>query len=669
MMGGLRAFAQSFAGKAVLVFLAFMLLGSGIVGSISLFTSSRVSSGIQADGQNINELEIAQEARGSFYQLGQTFEQFGQQLDSQEAFERLGFMDQVRDATQARLVNEVAFKAQADQLNITTSQTDLSATIQETFTDPVTGLFSERSMARTLAANGLTERAYLRDVSEEFASNRLFNAADDLILDDETGLKIADVPQSGLMAQFNAAWGRYDLSYFAISGSGIDIAAPNDDELQPIMDANPDDYQRPEYRDFVGIFLTPDDMIPTIEVTDEDIQATYDEYVARSELLTQWSLRQLFVDDGDAAQAVVDAVRGGATFEDAAAANEQSTPLDLGPRSYTYGRDAVNAAFTAVKEAGMLDPIADNDRFTLIEVYQVDTPEIVSLEDYRDEAINEIAAPQAAAVLSARFSELDSLIGTLSLEEAAAQVELPLITGSIAQSGPDARVEGVPGNTKVASEIFTAPVGQTGFRNSFGEEGLFMVRVDAVEEERPMTFEEARPTLTSAYNTQARADLLNALGETALSSISDQTSFIQYILDNGVELKKEDGKTKGELRRLALPIDVLEGTAAGDIVSGVTNTGFNIILVRDARAADPELDAEALEGIEFQLARQYDDELQRAYRAAVRETVNVNITEKVFERAITSGLNAYLDLRSGGTGEVRLEGVGAGAGGQTGAGI
>jgi len=81
------------------------------------------------------------------------------------------------------------------------------------------------------------------------------------------------------------------------------------------------------------------------------------------------------------------------------------------------------------------------------------------------------------------------------------------------------------------------------------------------------------------------------------------------------------------------------------------------------------LDAEALEGIEFQLARQYDDELQRAYRAAVRETVNVNITEKVFERAITSGLNAYLDLRSGGTGEVRLEGVGAGAGGQTGAGI
>ena len=114
---------------------------------------------------------------------------------------------------------------------------------------------------------------------------------------------------------------------------------------------------------------------------------------------------------------------------------------------------------------------------------------------------------------------------------------------------------------------------------------------------------------------------------------------------------------------------MVKDASTGDVVSGVTNTGFNIVLVRDARAADPELDAEALEGIEFQLARQYDDELQRAYRAAVRETVNVNINEKVFERAITSGLNAYLDLRSGGTGEVRLEGNGAGAGGTAGAGI
>lgn len=669
MMGGLRAFAQSFAGKAVLVFLAFMLLGSGIVGSISLFTSSRVSSGIQADGQNVNELEIAQEARGSFYQLGQTFGQFGQQLDSREAFDRLGFMDQVRDATQARLVNEIAFKAQAAKLNLTASQTDLSASIQETFKDPVTGVYSERSMARTLAANGLTERAYLRDISEELASDRLFKAADDLILDDSTGLKIAEVPQSTLMAQFNAAWGRYDVSYFAISANGIELASPTDDELKAILDASPDDYQRPEYRDFVGIFLTPEDMIPSIDVSEEDIQETYDQYVARSDLATEWSLRQLFVDDSDVAQTIVDAVRGGQSFDEAAAANDQGTPLDLGPRSYSYGRDAVNAAFTATTEAGMLDPIADNDRFTLIEVYQVDKPEVLALEEYRDQAIREIAAPQAATVLNARFNELDGLIGTLSLEDAAAQVELSLVSGSVAASGPDSRVEGLPVNTKITSEIFSAPIGQTGFRNSFGDEGLFIVRVDGAEETRPMTFDEATPMLTTAFNTQARSDLLNNLGETALSSISDQTSFTQYILDNGVELKKEDGQTLADLRRLSIPVDVVKDASKGDVVSGVTNTGFNIVLVRDARAADPELDAEALEGIEFQLARQYDDELQRAYRAAVRETVNVNINEKVFERAITSGLNAYLDLRSGGTGEVRLEGNGAGAGGTAGAGI
>ena len=668
MMGGLRAFAQSLAGKAVLVFLAFMLLGSGIVGSIGLF-SSRVSSGIQADGQNINELEIAQEARGSFYSLGQTFEQFGQALDSQEAFERYGFMDQVREATQARLVNEIAFKAQAAKLGITASQTDLSANIQETFRDPVTGLFSERSMARTLAANGLTERAYLRDISDELASSKLFNAADDLIFDDATGEPIAAVPQSGLMAQFDGAWGRYDVSYLAISSRDIELPTPTDEELQAIMDADPDNYQRPEYRDFVGIFLTPEDMIASIEVAEEDIQETYDSHVARLELSTQWYLRQLFIDDESKANAIVEAVRGGQSFEEAAAANGESAPLDLGPRGYTYGRDAVNAAFTEATEAGMLDPIADNNRFTLIEVYQVETPEIPTLEDYRDEAIADIATPQAGTVLSARFSELDGLIGSLTLEEAAAQVDLPLVSGKIAESGPDARFDGVPRNTKVMSEIFSAPIGQTGFRNTFGDTGLFIVRVDAVEETRPMTFDEAKSSLTIAFNTQTRADLLNGLGEAALAEIDSQTSFIQYALDNGLEVKKEDGQTASELLRFSLPVDALEGAAKGDIVSGVTNTGFNIILVRDARAADPELDKEALEGIEFQLARQYDDELQRAYRAAVRDTVNVNINNLVFERAITSGLNAYLDLRSGGSGQVRLEGANAGGAGHSGGGM
>lgn len=667
MMGGLRAFAQSFAGKAVLVFLAFMLLGSGIVGSIGLF-SSRVSSGIQADGQNINELEIAQEARGSFYSLGQTFEQFGQALDSKEAFERLGFMDQVREATEARLVNEIAFKAQAAKLGITASQTDLSQNIQETFRDPVTGLFSERAMARTLAANGLTERAYLRDIGEELASAKLFNAADDLVFDDATGEAIAAVPQAGLMAQFNDFWGRYDVSYLAISSRDIELPIPTDEELQAIIDADPESYQRPEYRDFVGIFLTPEDMIPTIEVSDEDIQSVYDNYVARLELATEWHLRQLFVDDEATANAIVDAVRGGQSFEEAATANEQSAPLDLGPRAYTYGRDAVNAAFTAATETGMLDPISDNNRFTLIEVYEIDQPEVPTLEDYRDEAIREIAAPQAGSLLSARFNELDGLIGTASLEDAAAQVDLPLVTGTIAETGPDARVEGVPFNTKIMTEIFSAPIGQTGFRNTFGDDGLFIVRVDGVEETRPMTFDEAKASSTIAFNTETRANLLNGLGEAALASIDDQTSFIQYALDNGLEVKKEHAQTASELLRRSLPVDALKGAAKGDIVSGVTNTGFNIILVRDARAADPELDKEALEGIEFQLARQYDDELQRAYRTAVRETVNVKINNLVFERAITSGLNAYLDLRSGGTGQVRLEGA-ANSGGHSGTGM
>ena len=66
-------------------------------------------------------------------------------------------------------------------------------------------------MSRTLAANGLTERAYLRDLSGELASNRLFNAADDIVFDGESDSAIAEVPETLAQAQFSAAWSRYDV--------------------------------------------------------------------------------------------------------------------------------------------------------------------------------------------------------------------------------------------------------------------------------------------------------------------------------------------------------------------------------------------------------------------------------------------------------------------------
>ena len=63
-----------------------------------------------------------------------------------------------------------------------------------------------------------------------------------------------------------------------------------------------------------------------------------------------------------------------------------------------------------------------------------------------------------------------------------------------------------------------------------------------------------------------------------------------------------------DLLRFSVPTDAIDGAAAGEVVSGVTNTGFNIVLLRDARAADAEADADALAGIEAQFAFQYDDD-------------------------------------------------------------
>ena len=125
----------------------------------------------------------------------------------------------------------------------------------------------------------------------------------------------------------------------------------------------------------------------------------------------------------------------------------------------------------------------------------------------------------------------------MTLEEAAAMAELPVVSGKVAQSGRDARVEGLPSNSKITTEIFTAPVGAVGFRNSYGEEGLFIVRVDSVEEARPMTFEEAKPDLVRAFDDTVRMDMLTGLGQVALSQISDVESLREYADAAGLEVE------------------------------------------------------------------------------------------------------------------------------------
>ncbi|MAV46448.1 MAG: peptidyl-prolyl cis-trans isomerase [Alphaproteobacteria bacterium TMED89] len=655
MMGGLRAFAQSWAGKAVLIFLAFMLLGSGVLGSMSLLTTNSLSAGIKADGQNIDELEIATQARTSFRDLGRTFERLGQELDTKEAFERIGLLDQVREATEAQLVNEVAFKSQAANMRIAASSEDLTGYIEAVFTDHMTGAFSESRMARALMANGRTERGYLREVSEEIASTRLFEVADDIAFPENDDEPLAAAPDVHAMAQFNTAWTRYDVTHFSINGYDIDLPSATDAELRAIQEENPDDYQRPEYREFVGIFLTPEDLIPTIEVTEEDIQTAYENYVAQLETQTEWELRQLVVNDFATANQIVKAVREGQAFEDAAMAYGASAPTDLGFRSITYGRAAVNEAFTATTEIGILDPIEDNNRYTLIEIYGIDKEEPRPSAEYRQTAIEYIAGPQASTVLNARFAELDGLVGSMTLEEAAAMAELPVVSGKVAQSGRDARVEGLPSNSKITTEIFTAPVGAVGFRNSYGQEGLFIVRVDSVEEARPMTFEEAKPDLVRAFDDTVRMDMLTGLGQVALSQISDIESLREYADAAGLEVESAFAETPAELLRSGLPVDAIRSAAAGDIVGGGNNARYDIVLLSKIHPADPERDAEALETIRYRLAVQYDDAMQRAYRTAVRETVNVQINDRIFERAIESGLNAYLDMRSGGYGQIRID--------------
>src|SRR5690606_32372940 len=74
-----------------------------------------------------------------------------------------------------------------------------------------------------------------------------------------------------------------------------------------------------EYRRISYIKLEPEDIVDTTAISDDEVRSYYERNVSRFTTAEQRTIEQLVFADEAAAQAALDAIRGGATFEEVVA--------------------------------------------------------------------------------------------------------------------------------------------------------------------------------------------------------------------------------------------------------------------------------------------------------------------------------------------------------------
>lgn len=495
MLDSLRRSASGLVAKILLGLLAVSFVGWGIADVIG--NPSGGSTVLTAGETRVDVPQYQTAYRLGLDQVARSL----QRRPTPQEGEALG----VDQAVLSQLASGALLDEQARLDGVNVSDEGLIALIQE---EPAfrgqSGGFSRDVMRATLQNAGLTEAGYLADLANSARRTQIVAAVSD-------GASVPDV--------FADAFGAYrgerrTVSYLTLAPGGTDtIANPSADELDDFFTERRDDYRAPEYRSFSYVLLSPADLARPGDVAPEQIATYYEGNQAQFTTPERRQVRQVVFADRAAADAAASAIATGSTL-DAAASAAGATVADLGaiPRSAIPNASLAEAAFsTGVgRTSGVVDgPFGP----VILEVVRIEPAVVRPLDAVRDQIAQTLAADAANAQVSAGYNAMqDALDGGATLEEAAQQSSLPLLTSpSTDRTGLDPSGNALPdltNRTDVLNAAFSADPNAPVEPVSIGANGYVYVQVGEVTEPRDRELAEVEARVIQTWKEDEAQRLL-----------------------------------------------------------------------------------------------------------------------------------------------------------------
>lgn len=416
------------------------------------------------------------------------------------------------DATIAQLVRQAVVQAAAKDLGIVVSDEDLNREVQQipAFRD-AQGQFDRALFARVLQQNNLNEERFLLDLERDMVRDTLLGSA-----------AVGATAPTALVAPLVAYQGeeREAVAVFIAAEAQPAPAAPSDDALQAVYQDSLPAFTAPEYRRLTALMMRPAQLAEKVEVSDEDIQAEYDAQIDALRRPETRIVQQVVVDDQQTAETIAQAVQAGGTLS-AAAFTAGASPMDLGAVSRDgLPAEAAEVVF-ALPEGGVSAPVQTAFGWHVFQVAEVRPATTPALEEVRDDLRRRLAEDRAIDALYDVTAKVeDALGGGATLEEAAEQAGLPLLTiAATDRRGLDPQgqpVTALPAEEQVLQTAFNLESGRESLLQDIGQ-GYFIVRVDDVTPPTPRPFESVRDQVQALW--QGRA--LAAAAEEQANRIAD----------------------------------------------------------------------------------------------------------------------------------------------------
>lgn len=566
MLSALRNAAGTWVAKLLLILLVVSFAVWGISGS--LVNGFGDNSVVTAGNTSVSPIEyrLAYDR-----QIAVMSQQFGTRLTREQA-KALGIEDQVL----AQLVAGAVLDEQANELGLGLSKDKLA---QLTMSDPAfmgpDGRFSRQQFELVLRQVGMRPEDYLENRGQVAIRQQIVEAVSD-------GLK---APDTFLRAVALYRGEDRTAEYLVLPKSLVEpIEEPSEQALTAYFDQNKATYAAPEYRKIAYISLVPEAIADEKAISDAQVKEDYEKNIDRFTTPETRTIEQIVFADKNAAQAALDSIKAGATFDSVVTAQGKSAADTLlGSFSKDKVPDPAIAEAAFALQANEVSQVLDGSFGpVLVRVTEI-TPAVVrSLVEATPEIRKELALVEANRVLLDVHDRYeDSRAAGEALREAAAKLGLAVVTVDAidrAAQRPDGTViADLPQSKDLLEAVFAA---ETGIENppiNVGSSGYVFYEVEAVTPARDRTLDEVKDKVVADWKATETDTRLATKAAGVEKRLEDGAPFDTLATELGLEKQIKRG-----LKRETDDADF--GRAGVAAIFGLAEGGSGLVTAPDGGA-------------------------------------------------------------------------------------
>ncbi len=624
MLDALRQAASGIVAKVLLALLALSFIAWGVTGRTGGFATSQIAQvgDVPVTIQSFNrELEIQMQTVSRQLQRGISIEQANS----------LGIPEGVLQ----KLVSQAALDDQARDYNLGVPDSRVVQAITEDPSFQSGGNFSREIFQRALQNQRMTEADYVKLLKSEIIRGQLATA----ITGEVTPPKLL------VEALYKYRTETRDVSYITIDQSTIEpIGDPEQSVLETYFEQNKERFRAPEYRKLGYVELSPDAIMDSAAVTDDEIRKDYESRKARDfttpERRQFYQIRYATKEEADAAAR---SLQEGKSFDDLLAARNmtlQSADIGLKAKPEIIDPDIADAVFQAAE--GAVVPVLDASLGpAIIRVGRIEAQKVTPLEDVSDKIRNTLAERAAVDRIVDLYDEIENQRGTgASLKEAADSLGLSYkVIDAVGRDGEvpkgSEKVE-ILGHLEVVRDAFESDVGLENNPIRVGNNRYVFYEVLGVTDARSLTLEEARDDVIAAWKREETSARVGERARELFERIKSGEDLEAVGLEIGVLVKLQDGIRRNS-RIEGLSANAIAQAFAGPNghvanAEGVTPPDRILLRVDEVTVPEFNADSEDAKAVEAQLARTLRPDLLRAYEAKLIDSRPPQVNMQVFNQ-------------------------------------